>query len=284
MSCRMKTAAGKGNGHWALMLMATLFCVPLPIAAQRRDIVLATTTSVRDAGLLEYLLPRFERVTGLAVRVLAVGSGQAMALGRRGEADVLILHDPVGEEQFVEDGYGVEREALMHNHFVLVGPAADPAGVRRAATAAAGLETIAASGALFVSRGDRSGTHVKETMLWEHVGRLPDPSWYRESGQGMSATLQIAAELRAYTITDVGTFLAHKAPLDLQILVEDDDILLNPYHVVIANPELFGWVNATGGRSLSAFLRSPETQALIAEFGRVEYGRPLFLPDAVTTR
>ena len=207
-----------------------------------------------------------------------------MALGRRGEAGVLILHDPVGEEQFVEDGYGVEREALMHNHFVLVGPSADPAGIRRAATVVAGLETIAASGALFVSRGDRSGTHVKETMLWGRVGRPPDPSWYRESGQGMSATLQIAAELGAYTITDVGTFLAHKSPLDLQILIEDDDILLNPYHVVIANPELFGWVNATGGRSLSAFLRSPETQALIAEFGRAEYGRSLFLPDVVPLR
>ena len=280
----MKAVAGKGHDRWALTLMATLICAPLPIAAQRRDIVLATTTSVRDAGLLEHLLPRFERVTGLEVRVLAVGSGQAMALGRQGEADVLILHDPVGEKQFVEDGYGVEREALMHNQFVVVGPAADPAGVRRAATAVAGLETIAASGAVFVSRGDRSGTHVKETMLWGRVGRPPDPSWYRESGQGMSATLQIAAELRAYTITDVGTFLAHKAPLDLQILVQDDAILLNPYHVVIANPDRFDWVNAAGGRSLSAFLRSPETQALIAEFGREAYGTSLFLPDAVPTR
>ena len=280
----MRAVTGKGNGRGALTLMATLTCAPLPIAAQRRDVVLATTTSVRDAGLLEHLLPRFERVTGLEVRVLAVGSGQAMALGRQGEADVLILHDPVGERQFVEDGYGVEREALMHNQFVVVGPAADPAGVRHAATAVAGLEIIAASGALFVSRGDRSGTHVKETMLWGRVGRPPDASWYRESGQGMSATLQIAAELRAYTITDLGTFLAHKAPLDLQILVQDDAILLNPYHVVIANPGLFDWVNATGGRSLSAFLRSPETQALIAEFGRAEYGRSLFLPDALPTR
>ena len=139
VNCWMKTVAGKGNGRWALTLMATLICAPLPIAAQRRDIVLATTTSVRDAGLLEHLLPRFELVTGLEVRGLAVGSGQAMALGRQGEADVLILHDPVGERQFVEDGYGVEREALMHNQFVVVGPAADPAGVRPAVPASLGI-------------------------------------------------------------------------------------------------------------------------------------------------
>ncbi len=277
---KMTDMLAHGRPSPALMMLVAVLAVPAA-AQQRSDVILATTTSVRDAGLLAHLLPRFERTTGVTVRVVAVGSGQAMALGRGGEADVLILHDPEGERRFVEDGYGIEREPLMHNQFVLVGPTADPAGARGAETAAAALEVVGRAGALFVSRGDRSGTHVKEAALWRSAGLQTDPEWYRESGQGMSATLQIANELRAYTISDIATLLAHKAPLDLRIFVEDDPALLNPYHVVVANPERFPWVNAAGGRALSAFLRSPDIQSVIYRFGREEHGRSLFLPDAV---
>lgn len=258
--------------------------LPLVAGAQGRDdIVLATTTSVRDAGLLQHLLPRFERISGTTVRVLAVGSGQAMALGRRGEADVLILHDPQGEEDFVAEGYGVEREALMHSHFVLLGPPSDPAVIRQAVTAAAALASIASSRALFLSRGDRSGTHVKERGLWRAADVEPDPEWHWESGQGMGATLQIADELGAYTIVDIGTYLAHKSPLALEIFIEDDPALFNPYHIVVANPERFAWVNVEAARALSRFLRSPEIQQAIGEFGRGAYGRPLFVPDDAGT-
>ena len=211
--------------------------------------------------------------------MLAVGSGQAMALGRRGEADVLILHDPQGEEDFVAEGYGVEREALMYSHFVLLGPPSDPAAIRQAATAATALASIASSRALFLSRGDRSGTHVKERGLWRAADVEPDSEWHWESGQGMSATLQIADELGAYTIADIGTYLAHKSPLALEIFIEDDPALFNPYHIVVANPERFAWVNVEAARALSRFLRSPEVQQAIGEFGRQAHGRPLFVPD-----
>jgi tungstate transport system substrate-binding protein len=247
-------------------------------AAQTRDVILATTTSVRDAGLLDSLLPPFERAAGLTVKVIAVGSGQAMELGRRGEADILILHDPGGEERFVADGFGVDRRALMHNEFVLVGPAEDPAGIRGRDVVTA-FRRIAAAQAPFVSRGDRSGTHVKELALWAQAGRMPGGRWYRESGQGMGATLVIASELEAYTLTDVATFLAHRLPPALEILVEGDAILRNPYHVVRANPARFAHVNADGAAALAAYLLSPDTQRMIGEFRRVELGRAIFVPD-----
>jgi tungstate transport system substrate-binding protein len=252
-----------------------------PSAAQQTDLVLATTTSVRDAGLLEAIIPPFERQTGYRVKVIAVGSGQAMELGRRGEADILVLHDPVGEERFVREGYGIVRQPLMHNQFVVVGPAEDPAGVRSVTTAAAALAAVAGSRARFISRGDRSGTHVKEQALWSAAGIEPDGVWHLESGQGMSATIQIANELRAYTLTDLGTFLSHKAPLDLEVLLEGDSALFNPYHVVLPNPERFPWINASGGRSLLDYVLSSEAQSVIGAFGRDRFGRPLFVPSVV---
>jgi tungstate transport system substrate-binding protein len=245
--------------------------------AQGREVVLATTTSVRDAGLLDSLLPAFERRAGIRVKVLAVGSGQAMELGRRGEADILILHDPAGEERFVAQGYGIERQPLMHNEFVLVGPPEDPAGVRGLGAVAA-FESIGRAGALFVSRGDRSGTHEKERELWARAGLEPGRGWYREAGQGMGATLVIASQLRAYTLTDVGTLLAHRAPLDLPILVEGDSALPNPYHVILANPARFPHVRAAEARALRDYLVAPETQRRIGEFRRGEFGRALFTP------
>jgi len=250
-----------------------------PVHAQSRDVVLATTTSVRDAGLLEALLPPFERATGYTVKVIAVGSGQAMELGRRGEADLLILHDPAGEERFVAAGYGIARRALMHNEFVLAGPAADPAAVRGRDVVSA-FQQIAAADAPFVSRGDRSGTHVKELAIWERAGRTPARSWYRETGQGMGATLVIASELQAYTLSDVATFLGHRLPPDLEILVAGDSILRNPYHVIRANSERFPGVNAEGATALWSYLLAPETQRVIGEFRKEELGRAIFVPDA----
>ncbi len=246
--------------------------------AAQRDLVLATTTSVRDAGLLETLLPTFERSAGRGVKVIAVGSGQAMELARRGEADILILHDPTGEEAFVAAGFGIERAPLMHNEFVMVGPPADPVGVAGQASAARALGAIARAGARFVSRGDRSGTHVKELALWRQVGVKPEGKWYLESGQGMGATLQIANELQAYTLTDIGTFLSHRYPLELAIVLEGGSALFNPYHVMLVNPERFAWVDIEGARKLKNFLLSPETQAAIGEFRRAEFGRALFVP------
>jgi tungstate transport system substrate-binding protein len=255
-----------------------LLCLGVPGAdarEQQRDILLATTTSVRDAGLLDAILPSFERRSGIRVKVVAVGSGQAMALGRRGEADILVLHDPAAEVAFVADGYGIDRRPLMHNEFVLVGPSADQAGVRGLGAAAA-FRRIAAVRAPFVSRGDSSGTHVKEATVWRIAGVEPSGDWYKESGQGMGATLVIADQLRAYTLTDIGTRLAHKAPLDLPILVEGDSVLSNPYHVILANPERFPHVQPSGARALWTYLLSEETQAAIGEFRREEFGRALF--------
>jgi tungstate transport system substrate-binding protein len=252
--------------------------VPAAVA-QTRDVILATTTSVRDAGLLDTLLPPFERSSGYRVKVVAVGSGQAMELGRRGEADLLILHDPAGEARFVAAGFGIDRRPLMHNEFVLVGPAGDPAAVRGLDVLTA-FQRIAAAGAPFVSRGDRSGTHVKELALWDSAGSTPDGRRYRESGQGMGATLVIASEFAAYTLTDVATLLAHRLPPDLEILVQGDSVLGNPYHVIRANPARFPRVNAAGAAALAAYLLSPETQRMIGEFRRAELGRAVFVPVA----
>lgn len=253
----------------------------LPAAAQApadRVIVLATTTSVRDARLLEALLPPFERAGGYQVKVIAVGSGQAMALGRWGEADLVITHDPTGEERFMQEGYGVARVPLMSNEFVVVGPPGDPAGVRGAAGAVEAFRRIAVRGALFVSRADRSGTHVRERAVWERAGVAPARAWYRESGQGMSATLQIASELGAYALSDIATFMSHRGPLDLEVLVAGDSLLHNPYHILLPDPARFPWRNGAGARALLEHLVAPETQAAIGAFGRESLGRPLFVP------
>jgi tungstate transport system substrate-binding protein len=236
---------------------------------------LATTTSVRDAGLLEAILPTFERETGLRVKVIAVGSGQAMELGRRGEADILIVHDAEGELEFMRAGHGEARRALMRNRFVLVGSPEDPANARGLDVLAA-LRRIAEHGSTFVSRADRSGTHTRERRLWSLAGVEPEPTWYRESGQSMSATLQIASELRAYTLADIGTVLAHRGPVELEVLVSGDTLLVNPYHILLPSYARFAWLNAEGGRQLARYLRDPATQARITAYGRDRYGEPLF--------
>jgi len=257
---------------------AALVSLPPSLAAQgaaKTEIVLATTTSVRDAGLLEHLLPEFEARTGHRVKVIAVGSGQAMELGRRGEADILVVHDSAGEARFMREGYGDARIALMRNRFVLVGPDQDPAATRGADILTA-LQRVADAEVLFISRADRSGTYTREMRLWESAGRRPERAWYRESGQSMSATLQIASELQAYTLSDVGTLLGHKGRLDLVVLVERDPLLDNPYHILLPNRERFPWLNADGAKRLAAYLRDPATQARISAFGRDRYGQALF--------
>ena len=265
--------------HTLLFAGMAVFTPPIaaPVAAQTRDIVLATTTSVRDAGLLDMLLPPFERTNGVHVRVIAVGSGQAMELGRRGEADILILHDPDGERRFVDEGFGIDRRPLMHNTFVIVGPPEDPAAIR-GYSAVDAFRAVVARGTLFVSRGDRSGTHTRERLLWGLSGVEPGADVLRETGQGMGATLVIADQLGAYTLSDIGTFLAHKAPLRLEVFVENDSALVNPYHVVRINPERFPRINAAGARLFAEYLLSPETQRLIGEYGVARYGRALFEP------
>lgn len=234
----------------------------------QRTLTLATTTSVRDSRLLEQLLPAFERQSGIGVRVIAVGSGQALEMGRRGEADLLIVHDPEGEVGFVEGGFGAERVPLMYNDFVLVGPPGDPARVRGVPILQA-LARIAAAGTRirFVSRADRSGTHAKELRLWREAGVEPRAAWYRESGQGMSATLQIANELQAYALSDRGTFASHRYPLDLEVLVAGDSVLVNPYHVLVPSAERFPWLNAGGARALTEYLTSPAARERIRASG-----------------
>lgn len=258
--------------------------LPAPVKESLRDIILATTTSTQDSGLLDELIPVFERETGYRVKTIAVGSGQALALGERGEADVLLVHAPEAELRFMASEAGISRRLVMHNDFVMVGPASDPAGVRGQSSAAKALEIVYRGKALFLSRGDDSGTHQLEKSLWKKAGLEPWASggqiWYQQSGQGMGATLSIASEKNAYTISDRATFLAFLKITSLQILVEGDSSLLNIYHVIQINPDRFPRVNGTGGKAFADFMVSLEAQQIIGKFGVEKYGQPLFFPDA----
>ena len=245
------------------------------------DLILATTTSTDDSGLLDVLLPLFEEESGYHVKLIAVGTGRALEMGRRGDADVLLVHAPSAEEEFVAEGYGVNRQRVMHNDFVIVGPESDPAGLRSANDAIAAMQTIGESAAKFISRGDDSGTHKLELSLWQALDIDPSgQSWYREAGQGMGATLQIASQREAYTISDRATYLALEDVLDLAVLHEGDPLLLNIYHVMQVNPQRHGSVNAAGAKALVEFMVSDAAQALIADFGADQFGQPLFVPDA----
>ncbi|HEX2412335.1 MAG TPA: substrate-binding domain-containing protein [Solirubrobacteraceae bacterium] len=244
-----------------------------------RPVILATTTSTQDSGLLDDLIPRFERESGRTVQTVAVGSGQALEMGSHGAADVLLVHSPEAEQELVDSGAVSRRRQVMHNDFVLVGPPSDPAGVRRVEIGAA-LEKIAASEAPFISRGDESGTHALELKLWEQAGIEPAGDWYQESGQGMGATLTIAADKDAYAIADRGTYLSNEQSSALDVLVEGDDALLNRYHVLEVDPSTGGRVNDEGGTAFADWIVSDEVQQTIGEFGKAEYGRALFVPDA----
>jgi tungstate transport system substrate-binding protein len=265
---------------WALLAALVLAVLPMPVEAQRPPVILSTTTSTQDSGLLDVLVPLFERQTGYTVKTIAVGTGQAVALAARGEADVVLAHAPALEQKYVAEGKMLDRRLVMYNDFVIIGPADDPAKIKGTKKAADALKAIAASGSRFVSRGDNSGTHVLEKALWKLAGVEPQGAWYIESGQGMGATLGIADDRKAYTLTDRGTFLAFQKRVRLPILLEGDRPLLNIYSVMLVNPSNGPKVNAAGGTAFADFMVSADVQKVIKTFGVDKYGQPLFVPVA----
>lgn len=254
---------------------------PAPAQAPAsRTLILSTTTSTQDSGLLDVLVPLFERRSGYSVKTVSVGTGQALALAARGEADVTLAHAPALEKKYVAENKMLNRRLVMYNDFVIVGPAADPARVKGERSATAALRRVAESGARFVSRGDKSGTHTLELALWKQAGVTPAAPWYIESGQGMGATLGIADDRQAYTISDRATLLAFARRVGLAVMVEGDRPLLNIYSVMEVNPANGPRVNAPGGKAFADFMVSPETQEVIRTFGVDKFGRALFVPIA----
>jgi tungstate transport system substrate-binding protein len=244
------------------------------------EIIVSTTTSTVDSGLLDVLQPVFEQQTGYRLTILSQGSGAALKTGERGEADVVFVHSPAAEQQFMKDAHGTRRELVMHNDFVIVGPPKDPARVKGAQNLDDALKRIAGSNTPFISRGDNSGTHVLEQNLWKTVGVTPTgQGWYQESGSGMGQTLQIASEKGGYTISDRGTFLNLKRNLELDVVRENDGPLLNVYHVIQVDPSKSSKVNGDGATAFINFLIAPDTQRMIGEYGKERFGQPLFVPD-----
>lgn len=248
----------------------------------RPDIILATTTSTQDSGLLDVLIPVFEQKTGYRVKTVAVGSGQAIAMGEKGEADVLLTHAPDAEKKVMAAGAVTSRRLVMHNDFIIIGPASDPAKIKNK-NAKEAFAAIAASQASFVSRGDNSGTHQLEKKLWIQAAVKPAGAWYYEAGAGMGQTLSIANEKKGYTITDRATYLAQRKNISLEILVEGDAKLLNIYHVMEVNADKFSKVNREGAKAFADFLLSAEGQQLIGSFGKDKFGQPLFFADGGKT-
>jgi tungstate transport system substrate-binding protein len=242
----------------------------------RSELILATTTSVLDSGLLDVLVERFEKKYPYRIKAIAVGSGAALLMARQGEADVTITHEPRAEGEFMDAGYGESRREVMYNDFIIVGPADDPAGIKGMGDAAVAFTRISETAQPFVSRGDASGTNAMEISVWERAGIQPAGDWYKESGQGMGYTLRTADEEGAYTITDRATFIVLDEALDLEIMVEGDPGLLNVYSVIVTNPEVFPDTNIQGARDLQDFLFEPETQELIRDFGLDTYDQHLF--------
>ena len=256
---------------------------PVPRTGNNKDIILATTTGTQDSGLLDVLVPLFQQQTGYQVKTVSVGTGAALALGARGEADVVLVHAPASEVQWMAQGNGTERLLVMHNDFVIVGPADDPARVKGETDALVALEKIADAKAPFVSRGDNSGTQQLELSLWQKDNITPKGQpWYIESGTGMGQTLTIADQRKAYTVSDRATWLSLTGRIQLPILVERDPVLLNVYHVMPVNPVKFPNVpiNTAGGKAFADFMVAADTQKVIGEFGKDKYGQALFVPDA----
>lgn len=252
----------------------------VPTAGEQK-IILATTTSTQDSGLLDYLLPIFEKETGIKVDVIAVGTGQALKMGEEGNADVLLVHARAQEDAFMKAGHGVRREDVMYNDFIIVGPPSDPAGIKGMTNAAEALAAIAKAKAPFVSRGDESGTHTKEKSIWKAAGIEPAGDWYISAGQGMGDVLTMSDEMGAYTLSDRATYLAMKKEgLGLEIMVEGDQTLFNPYGVIAVNPAKSPKIRNDLANQFIDWIISLPTQELIAEFGAKEYGQPLFTPDS----
>jgi len=240
------------------------------------NITLATTTSTQDSGLLDVLLPKFREATGIEVRVVAVGTGQALEIGRRGDADVLLVHDPVSEERFMSGGFGLLREEVMSNDFVLVGPADDPAGAKGMSEMTAAFTRIASKTSPFISRGDESGTHQKEKEIWKKAGITPQGDWYVQSGQGMGAVLRMADQKRAYTLTDNATFLALKTKLELGVVCDGDPGAVNVYSVIVVSPKRHPHVKQESARRFADYLHSADARKVISEFGVEKFKTPLF--------
>jgi len=261
-----------------LVAVASLVLLSSP---KEKSITVASTTSTENSGLFGYLLPIVKNETGIDVRVVAVGTGQAIGMAMKGDADVLLVHHRASEEKFVREGYGVERVPLMHNDFVIVGPASDPAGIKGGTDPVAALERIRSKRAIFVSRGDDSGTHKRELSFWAALGSKPgndDADWYRESGAGQGATLNIASELDGYCLSDRATWVKFGNKRNLEILVEGDPKLLNPYSLILVSPEKYPHVKAVEGQRFIDWMTSEHGQQVIAAY-RVD-GQQLFFPDA----
>ena len=246
---------------------------------ETKPLTLATTTSTRDSGLLKVLVPMFEKETGIEVKVVAVGSGQALELGRRGDADVLLTHAPDAEKRFMAEGYGEQRRGVMYNDFVLVGPQTDPARIKGQASITQAFQRIARSQSEFISRGDESGTHMKEKKIWKEATIAPAGNWYVRAGAGMAQALRIASEKRAYTLTDRGTFFFQRDRLDLTIHSQGDPLLRNPYAVIVVSSAKHPGVNHQAASRFSEFLLSPKVQRIIGKFGVERFGQPLFFPQ-----
>jgi tungstate transport system substrate-binding protein len=264
-------------------LLITLLLLILSVHSawsSSKTIILATTTSTQDSGLLDVLVPLFEKESGFHVKTISVGSGQAMKMGEKGEADVLLVHSPDAEKKFMADGFGVTRRLVMHNDFIILGPATDPARIKGTNTIEA-MKRISQTKSLFDSRGDNSGTHAKEKGLWKAAGVNPEGQhWYQQTGLGMGQTLNVAAEKKGYVLTDRATYLALKKNLGLEILVEGDGKLLNIYHVIELNTTKWPKVNAQGGKAFADFMVAKKSQEIIGRFGVDRFGAPLFFPDA----
>ncbi len=272
------------SGHVLLLMILTnlLFSVPVNAAGAGYDrantVRLATTTSTENSGLLNELLPRFKAATGFQVHVIVVGTGKALRMGRDGDVDLVLVHAPAAEQRFVDEGHGEQRLPVMFNDYVLVGPQEDPAGLAQAAGVADALGRIAASHSLFVSRGDDSGTHKKERALWKQADLKPAGGWYRESGQGMGKVLQMADEMRAYTLTDRGTWLAYRDKSRLKVSYQGDEVLYNPYTIIKVSTSRYPKLNHQGAQALIAWIRGSEGQQAIAAFRKS--GEQLFTPSA----
>jgi tungstate transport system substrate-binding protein len=270
--------------HWlwiAAALIAFSAAFSPALAAAPKTLILATTTSTQDSGLLDVLIPIFEKQTGYFMKTISVGSGQAMAMGQKGEADVLLVHSPAAEKKMVDEGYGINRRLVMHNDFIILGPPQDPAKIKGIKSAREAFKKIADAGALFLSRGDNSGTHAKEMGIWKAAGlKVEGQKWYQQTGLGMGQTLNVAAEKKGYLLADRGTYLAMKKNLGLDILGEGDGILLNIYHVIEVNPAKWPKVNKEGAKAFADFMVAKDTQAIIKTFGIEKFGSPLFFPDA----
>ena len=278
---------------FSLLIMFALAlgaCVPaVPVATElvvpaNPKLILATTTSTQDSGLLDVLVPMFEKQSGYVVKTIAVGSGEAMKMGEEGNADVLLVHAPASEVAFMEAGHGTDRSLVMHNDFIIAGPASDPAGIKGMTTAVDAFTAIFEAGSLFITRGDDSGTHKKELALWKSAGLDPAGlAWYMETGQGMGASMTVALEKEAYILTDRATYLANQDNYQLEVLVEGNTGLLNVYHVITVNQTKWPQVNYDGALAFASFMTDPATQKVIAAFGVDKFGQPLFYPAADKT-